>query len=207
MPLFEPLNLTGKYVRLQPLQRRHMADLEDAVRDGELWNLWYTRVPSPETMELEIRRRMEKQDQGTMVPFTIRRLADEAALGMTTFCNIDADTPRVEIGYTWMRASAQGSGANADCKMLLMTHAFEQLGCRAVEFRTHWMNHQSRSAIERLGAKQDGVLRNHTRMPDGTVRDTVVYSVLDTEWPIVKRGLQARLDQPRRSGTSGEGRL
>ncbi|EMY34565.1 N-acetyltransferase [Arthrobacter crystallopoietes BAB-32] len=208
MPLFEPLNLTGKYVRLQPLQRRHMADLEDAVRDGELWNLWYTRVPSPETMELEIRRRMEKQDQGTMVPFTIRRLADEAALGMTTFCNIDADTPRVEIGYTWLRASAQGSGANADCKMLLMTHAFEQLGCRAVEFRTHWMNHPSRAAIERLGAKQDGVLRNHTRMPDGTVRDTVVYSVLDTEWPIVKRGLQARLDKPRQSGspTPGKGR-
>ena len=197
MPLFEPLTLTGKYVRLQPLRRRHMPDLEDAVRDGELWNLWYTRVPSPETMELEIRRRMEKQDEGTMLPFTVSRLSDGAVLGMTTFCNIDTDTPRVEIGYTWTRASAQGTGVNPDSKMLLMTHAFEKLGCKAVEFRTHWMNRQSREAIERLGAKQDGVLRNHTKMPDGTVRDTVVYSVLDSEWPIVKRGLQARLDKVR----------
>jgi N-acetyltransferase len=205
MPLFEPLSLVGKYVRLQPLRMSHMPELEDAVRDGELWNLWYTRVPSPETMELEIRQRLEKQEEGSMLPFTVRRLADDVVLGMTTFCNIDAATPRVEIGYTWNRASTQGTGTNPDSKLLLMTHAFEKLGCRAVEFRTHWMNHQSRAAIERLGAKQDGVLRNHTKMPDGTLRDTVVYSVLDSEWPIVRRGLQARLEKVGPSGTPRAG--
>ena len=205
MPLFEPLSLVGKHVRLQPLRMSHMPELEDAVRDGELWNLWYTRVPSPETMELEIRQRLEKQEEGSMLPFTVRRLADDVVLGMTTFCNIDDATPRVEIGYTWYRASTQGTGTNPDSKLLLMTHAFETLGCRAVEFRTHWMNHQSRAAIERLGAKQDGVLRNHTKMPDGTLRDTVVYSVLDSEWPIVRRGLQARLEKVRPSGTPRAG--
>jgi N-acetyltransferase len=205
MPLFEPLSMVGKYVRLQPLRMSHLPELEDAVRDGELWNLWYTRVPSPQTMELEIRQRLEQQEQGSMLPFTVRRLSDDAVLGMTTFCNIDAATPRVEIGHTWNRASTQGTGTNPDSKLLLMAHAFEALGCRAVEFRTHWMNHQSRAAIERLGAKQDGVLRNHTKMPDGTLRDTVVYSVLDSEWPIVRRGLEARLEKARPSGTQPAG--
>ncbi|TJY69893.1 GNAT family N-acetyltransferase [Arthrobacter sp. CAU 1506] len=197
MALFEPLTLTGSLVKLQPLRVRHLPELEDAVRDGELWNLWYTRIPSPHTMELEIRRRLELQDQGRMIPFTVRRLSDDTVLGMTTFCNIDEAAPRVEIGYTWNRASAQGTGTNPDSKLLLMGHAFETLGCCAVEFRTDRMNRQSRDAIERLGARQDGVLRRHTKMPDGRIRDTVVYSVLDSEWPDVKARLRQRVDKER----------
>jgi N-acetyltransferase len=197
MTLFEPVTLTGSLVKLQPLRVRHLPELEDAVRDGELWKLWYTRIPSPHTMELEIRRRLERQDQGEMVPFVVRRLSDNAVLGMTSFCHIDETAPRVEIGYTWNRASAHGTGTNPDSKLLLMGHAFETLGCCAVEFRTDRLNRQSREAIERLGARQDGVLRRHTKMPDGRIRDTVVYSVLDSEWPDVKARLRKRVAKER----------
>jgi RimJ/RimL family protein N-acetyltransferase len=198
----EPITLTGKYVVLEPLGQAHHDGLVEAVRDGQLWRLWYTGVPAPEEMAAEIDRRLELQDRGSMLPFTTR-LIDPATggpgrvIGMTTYMNIDAATPRVEIGSTWNAASAQGSGSNPDSKLLLLRHAFETLGCPAVEFRTHWLNHQSREAIARLGAKQDGVLRSHTRTSDGSLRDTVVFSILEHEWPMVRNGLEFRLAKVR----------
>jgi RimJ/RimL family protein N-acetyltransferase len=198
----EPITLSGKYVVLEPLGQAHHDGLVEAVRDGELWRLWYTGVPAPEEMAAEIDRRLELQDRGSMLPFTTR-LIDPATggpgrvIGMTTYMNIDAATPRVEIGSTWNAASAQGSGSNPDSKLLLLRHAFETLGCPAVEFRTHWLNHQSREAIARLGAKQDGVLRSHTRTSDGSLRDTVVFSILEHEWPMVRNGLEFRLAKVR----------
>lgn len=198
MTFLEPLTLTGRYVTLEPLSREHHDGLVDAARDGELWRLWYTSVPAPEEMAAEIGRRLDLQEQGSMLPFTTRLIdpgtgAPGRIIGMTTYMNIDAGTPRVEIGSTWNAASVQGTGTNPDSKLLLLRHAFETLGCPAVEFRTHWLNHQSREAIARLGAKQDGVLRNHRRMPDGSLRDTVVFSIVDSEWPAVRAGLQHRL--------------
>jgi len=196
----EPLTLTGRYVILEPLAAEHHDGLVAAAGDGELWKLWYTSVPAPDQMAAEIRRRLALQDQGTMLPFTTR-LMDPATggpgriIGMTTYMNIDAATPRVEIGSTWNAASAQGTGTNPDSKFLLLRHAFDTIGCPAVEFRTHWLNHQSREAIARLGAKQDGVLRNHSRTSDGNLRDTVVFSILEHEWPAVRAGLEYRLDR------------
>ncbi|NJC23369.1 RimJ/RimL family protein N-acetyltransferase [Arthrobacter pigmenti] len=196
MSAIGPVTLRGRAVTLEPLSMEHHDGLVDAVRDGELWNLWYTRIPRPEGMAGEIEGRLDKQRAGSMLPFTARRSDTGEVLGMTTYCNINADTPKVEIGYTWNRLSAQRTGANAESKLLLLTHAFETLGCTAVEFRTHWMNHQSREAISRLGAKQDGVLRGDVRMPDGTVRDTVVFSVIASEWPMVRSHLEYRLAKP-----------
>ncbi|MGY1707005.1 GNAT family N-acetyltransferase [Geodermatophilus sp. SYSU D00697] len=188
----EPVTLTGDLVTLEPLRPEHHDELVDAVRDGRLWELWYTSVPSPEGMHAEIGRRLAEQAAGTMLPFTVRRTGG-AAVGMTTYMNVEADVPRLEIGSTWTAASAQRTGVNAESKLLLLTHAFEVLGCLAVEFRTHWHNLQSRTAIARLGAKQDGVLRNHRRQPDGSLRDTVVFSITDAEWPAVRAGLRHRL--------------
>jgi len=196
----EPLTLTGRHVILEPLTAEHHDGLVAAARDGELWKLWYTSVPAPDAMAAEIRRRLALQEQGSMLPFTTR-LIDPATggpgriIGMTTYMNIDAATPRVEIGSTWNAASVQGTGTNPDSKLLLLRHAFEAVGCPAVEFRTHWLNRQSREAIARLGAKQDGVLRSHSRTSDGNLRDTVVFSILDHEWPAVRAGLEYRLDR------------
>jgi RimJ/RimL family protein N-acetyltransferase len=197
-----PITLTGKYVILEPLSQAHHDGLVEAARDGDLWQLWYTSVPSPEQMAAEIERRLALQRSGTMLPFTTR-LIDAATggpgrvIGMTTYMNIDAETPRVEIGSTWNAASVHGTGSNPDSKLLLLRHAFETLGCPAVEFRTHWLNHQSREAIARLGAKQDGVLRSHTRSSDGALRDTVVYSILEHEWPMVRNALEFRIARQR----------
>jgi RimJ/RimL family protein N-acetyltransferase len=192
----EPVVLAGEHVVLEPLRRDHADDLVEAVSDGRLWELWYTSVPAPDSMGAEIDRRLAEQAAGRMLPFTVRR-AGGAAVGMTTYMNIEADVPRLEIGSTWTAASAQGTAVNPESKLLLLGHAFETLGCLAVEFRTHWHNRQSRAAIERLGAKLDGVLRNHRRLPDGSLRDTVVYSITDREWPAVRNGLRARLAAPR----------
>lgn len=202
MTSIKPITLTGQHVVLEPLSRAHHDGLVDAARDGELWKLWYTSVPAPEGMAAEIDRRLELQASGSMLPFTTR-LLDPATggpgrvIGMTTYMNIDAATPRVEIGSTWNAASSHGTGTNADSKLLLLRHAFETQGCPAVEFRTHWLNHQSREAIARLGAKQDGVLRSHTRTADGQLRDTVVFSILEHEWPMVRAGLEFRLAKRR----------
>lgn len=193
MTLIAPVTLEGRFVTLEPLSPEHHDGLVDAAKDGELWKLWYTSVPTPEGMAAEIDRRLGLQEQGSMLPFATRLKANGKLIGMTTYMNIDAATPRVEIGSTWNAASVHGSGSNPDSKLLLLRHAFETLGCPAVEFRTHWLNHQSREAIARLGAKQDGVLRNHSRTLDGVLRDTVVFSILEHEWPAVRTGLEFRL--------------
>lgn len=197
MTLIAPVTLDGRFVTLEPLSPEHHDGLVDAANDGELWKLWYTSVPKPEGMAAEIERRLALQEKGSMLPFATRLKANGKLIGMTTYMNIDAATPRVEIGSTWNAASAQGSGSNPDSKLLLLRHAFETLGCPAVEFRTHWLNHQSREAIARLGAKQDGVLRNHSRTSDGVLRDTVVFSILEHEWPAVRTGLEFRLSKRR----------
>ncbi len=193
MAFLDPVTLSNDVVTLEPLSRDHLEGLCDAARDGELWNLWYTFVPKPEDMLAEIDRLLGRRDAETMLPFTARRNDTGQIIGMTTFWDIDAATRRVEIGFTWNAVSAHRSGTNAASKLLLLTHAFEEMGCIAVEFRTHWMNLQSRRAIERLGAKQDGILRNHKLMPDGSVRDTVVFSIIDSEWPAVRNELRRRL--------------
>lgn len=195
MGFLDPVALKGKHVTLEPLALAHLDDLVAAVRDGGLWELWYTLVPKPEDMSKEIGRRLDLQAQGNMLPFAVRRNDSGAICGMTTYMNIDAIHRRVEIGSTWYAKSAQRTSINTEAKLLLLTHAFEKLECIAVEFRTHWMNHQSRDAIARLGAKQDGVLRNHQRMPDGSLRDTVVFSIIESEWRTVKRHLQHKLNR------------
>ncbi|PFG34930.1 GNAT family N-acetyltransferase [Sanguibacter antarcticus] len=203
-----PVTLRGRLVVLEPLAAEHHDGLVEAARDGELWRLWYTSVPTPEQMGAEIDQRLSAQASGSMLPFTAR-LRDQQTggpgriIGMTTYMNIDAATPRLEIGSTWNAASAHGTGTNAESKLLLLGHAFETLGCPAVELRTHSLNMQSREAIERLGAKQDGILRSHARTRDGLLRDTVVYSILEHEWPAVRRGLEFRLS--RRPDAGGPG--
>ncbi|MCU0685677.1 MAG: GNAT family N-acetyltransferase [Polyangiaceae bacterium] len=191
-----PVTLRGDHGSLEPLAPEHHDALVAAASDGELWNLWYTMIPSPETMRAEIARRLGLQAQGSMLPFTVRDAAGRV-VGMTTYMNVDATNRRVEIGSTWTAKSAQRGPVNTECKLLLLGHAFETLGCIAVEFRTHFFNHQSRRAIERLGARLDGVLRNHLRMSNGTLRDTCVYSIIDSEWPTVKAHLRWQLDKPR----------
>lgn len=193
MQFLHPITLKGRYATLEPLSLDHHDALIAAVSDGKLWKLWYTAIPKPENMRTEIERRLHLQEQGSMLPFVTRRHDTGALCGMTTYMNADAVHRRVEIGSTWTAASAQRTGINTECKLMLLTHAFENLHCIAVEFRTHWMNMQSRNAILRLGAKQDGVLRNHQRMPDGSLRDTVVFSIIESEWPTVKRHLQFKL--------------
>jgi N-acetyltransferase len=193
MPFADPVTLRGQLVSLEPLSAEHHDGLVAAVQDGELWKLWYTSVPGPEGVAAEIERRLQLQEQGSMLPFTARDAVSGRIIGMTTYMNIDAVNKRLEIGSTWNAAGAQRTGTNTESKLLLLTHAFENLDCIAVEFRTHWMNQQSRAAIARLGAKQDGILRNHQRLADGSLRDTVVFSIVASEWAMVKNGLQYRL--------------
>lgn len=195
-PFTTPVTLTGPHARLEPLSQDHREALVDAVADGELWKLWYTTVPAPDRMGVEIDRRLGLREAGSMNPFTVFD-ADGRVAGMTTYMNIDAPNRRVEIGSTWTRASSQRSGLNTQCKLLLLRHAFETLGCIAVEFRTNRLNTQSRRAIERLGAQLDGVLRSHMLMPSGLPRDTAVYSITAAEWPTIQTHLQWLLDKPR----------
>ncbi|NOV27237.1 N-acetyltransferase [Cupriavidus necator] len=192
----KPVTLVGRHATLEPLRAEHADGLRTACADGELWKLWYTSVPAPERMEAEIARRLGLQQQGAMLPFAVRDAAGELA-GMTTYMNIDAANRRVEIGSTWYARRVQRTPLNTECKLMLLGHAFDHLDCIAVEFRTHWMNQQSRAAIARLGARQDGVLRNHMRMPDGSLRDTVVFSIIASEWPAVRQHLQFQLERPR----------
>jgi len=193
MQFLSPITLKGQFATVEPLHAEHHDALIAAVSDGKLWKLWYTAIPKPENMRAEIERRLHLQQQGSMLPFVIRRNDTGALCGMTTYMNADVPNRRVEIGSTWYAASAQRTGINTECKLMLLTHAFEDMHCIAVEFRTHWMNQQSRAAIARLGAKQDGILRNHQRMPDGSYRDTVVFSIIESEWPTVRRHLQFKL--------------
>ena len=191
-----PVELRGSHAVLRPLAIEHETGLCEAARDGELWRLWYTSVPSPEGMAAEIRRRLALQAAGSMLPFTVFDATGRVA-GMTTYMHIDAANRRLEIGSTWTRASAQRTPLNTQCKRLLLGHAFEALDCIAVEFRTHRLNTQSRRAIERLGAQLDGVLRAHLRTADGSLRDTAVYSITAAEWPAVRSHLDWQLARPR----------
>jgi RimJ/RimL family protein N-acetyltransferase len=191
----DPVMLAGPHARLEPLSMAHHDALCEATRDGELWKLWYTAVPSPEGMATEIARRLELQARGAMLPFTSFDAGGSVA-GMTTYMNIDAAHRRVEIGSTWTAARLQRSAFNTQCKRLLLGHAFETLDCIAVEFRTHRLNTQSRRAIERLGAQLDGILRAHLRSPDGSLRDTAVYSITAAEWPAVRSHLNWQLQRP-----------
>lgn len=196
MPWPEPVTLTGTHARLVPLVAAHEPGLVEAARDGELWQLWYTAVPSPDGMAAEITRRLGLQGKGSMLPFTVLD-ADGRIAGMTTYMNIDAANRRVEIGSTWYAQRVQRTPLNTECKLMLLRHAFEILDCIAVEFRTHRLNTQSRRAIERLGAQLDGMLRAHQRMADGTLRDTAVYSITAAEWPTIKTHLAWQLARPR----------
>lgn len=196
MPWPAPINLEGPHAKLIPLAASHRDGLIEAVRDGELWTLWYTNIPSPDAMDAEIARRLDLQSKGAMLPFTVLD-ADGKIAGMTTYMNVDAANKRVEIGSTWYAKRVQRTPLNTQCKLLLLAHAFEALECIAVEFRTHFFNHQSRRGIERLGAKQDGILRNHQVSPNGTLRDTVVYSIIGSEWPAVKAHLTYQLKRAR----------
>ncbi|HEV3157035.1 MAG TPA: GNAT family protein [Candidatus Baltobacteraceae bacterium] len=193
----DPVTLSGQHVELVPLAETHHDSLCEAVRDGELWRLWYTWIPSPQEMKREIARRLDLQAKGTMLPFTVIDKPRGRIVGMTTYMNIDIDGPHVEIGSTWYARSLHGTNLNTEAKLLLLGHAFDVLNCLAVEFRTHSLNQQSRRAIERLGAKLDGVLRSHQRVKNGTVRDTCVYSIIPSEWPAVRSHLTWQLEKPR----------
>jgi len=191
----EPVTLTGTHATLEPLGAAHADGIKAAAADGALWNLWYTSVPAPERVDAWLGIALDMRERQGALPFAVRDNASGAVVGSTRYFNVDASSRRLEIGHTWYARRAQRTAINTESKLLLLTHAFEALGCIAVEFRTHWFNHRSREAILRLGAKQDGVLRNHQLMPDGTRRDTVVFSIIDGEWPAVKRHLQFRLER------------
>ena len=197
MPWPDPITLRGQHARLEPLSREHREGLVEAVKDGELYTIWYTAIPTPENVGKEIDRRLGLQASGSMLPFTVFDVAG-TIVGMTTYMNIDAANRRVEIGSTWYARRVQRTPLNTECKLLLLAHAFEALDCIAVEFRTNFFNHQSRRAIERLGAKQDGILRSHQVASNGVLRDTVVFSIIAPEWPTVKTHLTYQLnDKPR----------
>lgn len=186
----KPMTLKGKHVTLEALEQHHLADVQAAAADGELWKLFFTSVPSPDNTQNWLNIALEMQQQQKAVPFVVRENATGQIVGATRYCNMDINNKRLEIGYTWYAQRVQRSPVNTECKLLLLGHAFEEFGCIAVEFRTDWFNRRSQAAIERLGAKRDAVLRNHMILPDGRIRDTVVYSILNSEWAGVKKNLQ-----------------
>ena len=190
------LALSGRHVALVPLAPDHAPALSEASAEGDLHRLWYTSVPAPDRMAAETDRRRGLRDAGQMIPFAIQDTSGRP-VGMTSYMNIDHATPRVEIGSTWLAPSAQRGALNTEAKRLMLAHAFEVWDCIAVEFRTHQLNTQSRRAIERLGAQLDGILRAHMRQPDGTLRDTAVYSVTATEWPTIRAHLDWQIARPR----------
>lgn len=190
------VELRGKRVELVPLRVEHAEALAEAVKDGELWRLWFTTVPRPEAMRAEIQRRLGLQAAGSMLPFTVVERTSGEVVGMTSYMNVDRVSRRVEIGSTWYAGRVQRTGLNVEAKLLLLEYAFEELKCIAVEFRTHFFNEKSRRAIERLGAKLDGILRSHTRDGNGILRDTCVYSIIAPEWPAARTNLEWRLIRP-----------
>ncbi len=190
----EPVTLTGSTVILEPLSLEHLDGMITAVQDGELWKLWFTSIPSPEKAEEYIKTALDMRENVGAMPFIVRDRESNKIIGCTRYFNVDEINQRLEIGYTWYSESYQRTAVNTESKYLLLSHAFETLGAIAVEFRTHWHNHKSRAAIARLGAKQDGVLRNHTKSADGVYRDTVVFSIINSEWPTVKQSLKFKLN-------------
>jgi RimJ/RimL family protein N-acetyltransferase len=183
------ITLTGNHVSLLPMDMKYIDGLQEAVKDGQLWKLWYTFIPPPDAMEAWIAKAIQEYDERVSVPFVIKRNSDDKIIGSTRYMNIEKDIRRLEIGTTWYSKSVQRSPVNTECKLLLLQHAFESLQCVAVEFRTHRFNVNSRRAIERLGAQLDGILRSHRFSSNGTVRDTVVYSIIRHEWENVKSNL------------------
>lgn len=204
-PWIQAVVLTGQHIQLEPLSMDHLDALQAVAADGELWDLWYTTVPRPETAAAYIETALAAQAEGSALPFVVReRYADGqsgAIVGCTRLMNIDAKNRRFEIGSTWYAKRVQRSGVNTETKLLLLTHGFETLKAIAVEFRTHFMNSASRQAIARLGAKQDGILRNHQIMPDGSYRDTVVFSIIESDWPAVRNNLRFKLAAHARSAS------
>ena len=192
----QPVTLAGKHVRLEPLTMEHAPGLRTAIADGELWRLWYTAVPTPDGLLEYIDTALRNQQNGIDLPFVVRDGAGEI-VGCTRYCRIEQANQRLEIGYTWYAQRVQRSALNTEAKRLLLGHAFDTLKAIAVEFRTHWFNQRSRAAIARLGAKQDGVLRNSSRHPDGSFRDTVVFSIIESEWPTVRQHLDYQLNRDR----------
>lgn len=190
----EPITLTGLRVVLEPLSLEHLDGMINAVKDGELWKLWFTSIPAPEKVETYIKTALEMRENAGAMPFIVRDRESNKIIGSTRYFNVDEGNQRLEIGYTWYSESYQRTAANSECKYLLLSHAFEKLEAIAVEFRTHWHNQKSRAAIARLGAKQDGVLRNHQKNADGGYRDTVVFSIINLEWPAVKQSLMFKLN-------------
>ncbi|MCC6867857.1 MAG: GNAT family N-acetyltransferase [Burkholderiales bacterium] len=196
----EPITLRGAHATLEPLAHEHASALRAAAADGELWRLWYTSVPAPGREDAYVAAALAMREHEHALPFVVRHNAYGEVVGSTRYFHVDPPNRRLEIGHTWYAQRVQRTAVNTECKLLLLTHAFETLRCIAVEFRTHWFNFASRAAIERLGAKQDGVLRNHQVMADGSRRDTVVFSIVDAEWPAVRAHLRHRLDRARPAG-------
>lgn len=192
----DPVTLTGaQWVSLEPLSESHVPEITAAAADvGELW---FTSAPSPDNAAAWVSRMAAMQAGDEGVTYVIRRRSDDAVVGSSSLFHVDAANRRLEIGHTWYSAGARRTGVNTETKLVMLSHAFDQLGCVAVEFRTHFFNQVSRAAIERLGAKLDGVLRSHQVLADGSRRDTVVYSILDIEWPAVRNNLNYRLNRPR----------
>jgi RimJ/RimL family protein N-acetyltransferase len=188
-----PTELKGHGVRLEPLEARHERDLDTAAADGALWEIWFTAVPAPGETKQYIETAFKGQREGRMLPFAVRNLASGAIVGSTRFHDVVAEIDRVEIGYTWYAKSVQRSHVNTGCKLLLMTHAFEELGCKVVGFRTDKFNFASQRAIEALGARKDGLIRHFSTRRDGSARDVVMYSIIASEWPEVKHHLTRRL--------------
>ncbi len=189
----EPVMLSGSNVILEPLSPEHLEGMIAAVKDGELWNLWFTSIPSPEKAEAYIKTALDMRENAGAMPFIVRDRETNKIIGCTRYFNVDEVNQRLEIGHTWYSESYQRTAVNTESKYLLLSHAFEKLSAIAVEFRTHWHNHKSRAAIARLGAKQDGVLRNHAKSADGVYRDTVVFSIINLEWPAVRQSLLFKL--------------
>jgi RimJ/RimL family protein N-acetyltransferase len=192
-PWIQPITLQGRHVRLEPLALSHVPGLQLATTDGDLSLLWYTSVPSPEGVRAYVEKALALREAGAAMPWAVLD-SDGTVVGSTRYGNVDADNRRVEIGWTWYARRVQRTALNTEAKLLLLGHAFDVLDCGAVEFRTSWFNHASRAAILRLGARQDGILRNHMLMSDGSYRDTVVFSIIAGEWPMVKRHLQFKLE-------------
>ena len=191
----EPVTLIGSKVILEPLALEHADGLREAIKDGELWKLWFTSIPAVEKVDEYIKTALNMRENAGAMPFVVRDKESNMVIGCTRFFNVDEVNQRLEIGYTFYAESYQRTSVNTECKYLLLTHAFEKLDAIAVEFRTHWHNHKSRAAIARLGAKQDGVLRNHIRSANGIYRDTVVFSIINLEWPAVKQSLEFKLNE------------
>ncbi|BDX30402.1 GCN5 family N-acetyltransferase [Mycobacterium antarcticum] len=190
----EPVALAGeRWVSIEPLTRAHVPEIAAAASDVR--PLWFTSAPTPDTAEEWADGRLAAQHPDTGLTFVVRALDGGDVLGSSSYCHVDPPNRRLEIGYTWYRQSVRRTGVNTECKLLMLTHTFDVLDCVAVEFRTHFFNTTSRAAIERLGAKQDGILRSHQLLADGSRRDTVVYSILDVEWPAVRNNLRFRLDR------------